>query len=135
MIKIKIKKRMETLGAVVLILGEDDDLLLLKRPKWITWAAGKWALPGGKLENGETPLDAAIRETKEETRLDVRNLQLVNVCLDKPVTTYYTREFSGDIEIDFEHDAWSWASRSEIETYDLAPDVLETYDWVLAHGN
>lgn len=126
---------MKRLGAIVLILREGDDLLLLKRPKWIKWGAGKWALPGGKLEKGETPVAAAIRETKEETRLDVRNLQLVKVCLDKPVTTYYTREFSGDIKLDFEHDAWAWASRSEIETYDLAPDVLEMYDWVLAHGN
>ena len=131
MIKIKIGKKMRKPGAVVLILRDDDSVLIVKRPLWINWAPGQWAFPGGKLEGNETPLDAAVRETKEETNLDITNLQLVNVCLDKPVTTYYTREFSGDIKIDFEHDAWSWASRSEIETYDLAPDVLEMYNEVL----
>jgi len=135
MIKIKIGKKMRRPGAIVLILRADDSVLILKRPKWINWAAGLWAFPGGKLEGDETPAEAATRETKEETDLDVTNLQPVDVCRDKPVTTYYTREFSGDVKIDFEHDAWAWASRSEIEAYDLAPDVLEMYDWVLTHDN
>jgi 8-oxo-dGTP pyrophosphatase MutT (NUDIX family) len=45
--------------------GGDDTLLVLKeRP---AWQKGRLNLPGGKMEEGETPVDAAIRELKEET--------------------------------------------------------------------
>ena len=126
---------MEKPGSIVIILREDDSVLLLKRPTWIKWGAGKWAFPGGKLEKGETPQQAAIRETEEETQLKVRNLKPVKICLDKPVTTYYTRDYTGSVVIDWEHDDWAWVLHADVATYDLAPQVLEMYNWVLANGN
>ena len=118
-------------GAIVVILRDDNSVLILKRPLWIKWGAGKWPFPGGKLENNETSVQAAIRETKEETALQVKNLKLLDLDLDMPVTAYYTREYQGNVKIDFEHDDWAWVLRQDIENYELAPGVLEMYDWVL----
>ena len=42
---------------------------------------GSWSLPGGLLENDETPEQAAIRETKEETGFDVALDGLLSVWL------------------------------------------------------
>lgn len=58
---------------LVYLTGIDIDgkvLLLYKnRP---SWQAGKLNLPGGQIEQGETVVEAAIRETKEETGLTIQ---------------------------------------------------------------
>ena len=125
---------MALVGSVVAVLNKRDEVLILKRPPGVDWSPDKWALPGGKLEENETPLTAAIRETKEETTLDVRKLKIINLILDNPIAPYYTRHYTGNVQIDFEHTDWTWVSRADIETYDLAPGVLKLYDWVLQNG-
>jgi ADP-ribose pyrophosphatase YjhB (NUDIX family) len=41
--------------------------------------SGRWGLPGGGVTTYETPAEAAVRETKEETGLDCRVVELVDV--------------------------------------------------------
>jgi len=131
-IRIRIGRR-KVVGAIVIILDSEDRVLLLRRTPGNYWAAGQWGFPGGKLEPGESAKEAAIRETKEESNLVVTNLVDIKLKLDKPLGMFYTRSYSGNIKIDFEHTAWEWVSRDQIESYDLAPTTLEIYDWVLTN--
>lgn len=124
-------------GAVVVLLNEDNQTLILLRPSNAHWAADRWGFPGGKIEPNEGPQDAAVRETKEETQLSVTNLKVIDVRLppkdfeDEGVWAYYTRDYQGTLEIDYEHEDYEWVDRSNIEQYSLAPGVLKMYDWVL----
>jgi 8-oxo-dGTP pyrophosphatase MutT (NUDIX family) len=54
--------------AITLTLDEDGQpsFLLTKRPDTINRHAGQWALPGGRLDDGESVTDAALRELDEE---------------------------------------------------------------------
>jgi ADP-ribose pyrophosphatase YjhB (NUDIX family) len=55
----------------------DGGIVLLKRG--VEPAIGKWVFPGGYVDRGEAVHDAAIRETKEESNLDVKLGPLLNV--------------------------------------------------------
>jgi ADP-ribose pyrophosphatase YjhB (NUDIX family) len=59
----------------------DEKILLCRRA--IEPRYGKWTLPAGYLENGETVSEGAVRETFEEARAKVENLRpyaLYNIC-------------------------------------------------------
>ena len=118
----------------MVLIDDKERTLILLRPSAAHWAPLRWGYPGGKIEPGESPSEAAIRETKEETQLVVHSFEALDSPYSPQVATYYSRDFDGEVEIDYEHDDWTWASRSEIENYELAPDVLQMYDWVLKNG-
>ncbi|MET9252695.1 NUDIX domain-containing protein [Streptomyces sp. NPDC003717] len=59
-------------AASVIVVDADGRVLLQRRVD-----NGKWALPGGRMEIGETLPGCAVRETREETGLDVEVLGLV----------------------------------------------------------
>ena len=61
-------------GAVIVKEGK---IALIKTGKRAS--RGKWTIPGGLVELGESPEQAVIRETKEETGLDVENPSLIDV--------------------------------------------------------
>ncbi len=56
---------------------KDNLVLLIKKARGPY--TGKWDLPGGSLEFGETPLDSLAREVKEETGLSVEKSDLIDV--------------------------------------------------------
>lgn len=55
----------------------DGRIVLLKRG--VEPAMGKWVFPGGYVDRGESVHEAAIRETKEESQMDVKLGPLLNV--------------------------------------------------------
>ena len=61
-------------GAVII---KDGEIALIKRGN--EPSRGKWTIPGGLVELGESPDQAVVRETKEETGLDVDNPTLMDV--------------------------------------------------------
>jgi len=69
-------KKFPTLTVDVVILKENS-VVLIKRKK--DPFKGMWAIPGGFVEWGETVEEAAIREAKEETGLDVEIEKLLGV--------------------------------------------------------
>ena len=62
-------------AVAALIRGNDQTSLLLQRR-----TDGKWSLPAGAMEPGETPAEAVVREVLEETGLRVVPLRVVAVC-------------------------------------------------------
>lgn len=59
------------------VIVDDDRRLLMSR--WIEGPAPLWSMPGGGLEEGEDPADAAVREVYEETGYEVALGELLGI--------------------------------------------------------
>lgn len=95
--------------------GSDKKILLLRRSIHETSNHGMYELPGGKLEEGETPKEAALIETKEEAGLDVRIVQTLPPHVDNNSKKVYhgfvgAPKKGARVTLSIEHDDYKWVS-------------------------
>ncbi len=91
------------------------------------------SFPGGHAEPNESIYDSAVREIKEETGLDIRNLKSCgfmywynNQTGDKYFTYFYkTQEYSGRLLESTDEGKVFWADISELSSMLLAPNFKE----------
>jgi len=108
-----------TVGA--LIFNSEGKLFLMRSHKWM----GKYVLPGGHIELGERMTDALIREVKEETNLDIYDLEFV--CFQECVYDerfwqrrhfiffdYACKTDGTDVKLNSEAQAYVWVELDEI---------------------
>jgi 8-oxo-dGTP diphosphatase len=65
------------LACVGVVCRRGDEVLLVRRGR--APLKGKWSIPGGKMEFGETAKEAALRELQEETGITARITRLIDV--------------------------------------------------------
>lgn len=89
-----------------------------------------WEFPGGKVEPGETPEQAIVREIREELGVTVRPEELITtVEYDYPkfhltMHCFWSSVVSGEISL-IEHEAMKWLAAEEMDLVDWLPaDVL-----------
>lgn len=124
-------RRTENAEFTVLCLIEDGSRVLLQDRVKADWKG--YTLPGGHVENGESFVDAVIREIKEETGLDIYEPKLVGVKQFPIeggryiVMLYKATKFSGEVVSSAEgRMEWVEYSRlSEINTVDDFEELLE----------
>ena len=58
-----------------LILNQKDEIFLMKSPKW----ENQWLVPGGKVEKGDSMKETVRKEVREETNLEVKNIEMLEV--------------------------------------------------------
>ena len=104
----------------VYIFKDDEVLLLFRNKKKIDINKGKYIGVGGHIEEGETPIEAAEREVKEETGFEVNNLEYrchVEFHYDnfeEEMHVFTTKEFYGEM-IKCDEGDLSWQKVADLD--------------------
>lgn len=115
------------LSAKVLVRDEAGRCLLLKRSMGSKNNAGKWDLPGGKVDSGETLHEALLREVAEEAGLEVCLERVVGAAesdLPERKVAYLileARVVSGQVRLSEEHSEFAWVDRAALPSQDVCP--------------
>jgi ADP-ribose pyrophosphatase len=118
-------------GAVVVHAGA---ALLVRRGK--EPLRGRWVVPGGTVELGETLEEAVVREVLEETGIAVRPLEVMKVfdAIERDaegvrfhyvVVDYRCAFVSGAPRAGSDAEAASWVGEADLASHDLPPLALE----------
>lgn len=103
-----------------LLFNDEGQLLILKRQGG-AYCAGRWCLPGGKIDYGDTPEKAAIREIVEETGLRLVNPEFVTLQNSPPIAAglmhcinlYYRGRAKGSLRLNEESSEFAWVTPQE----------------------
>ncbi|MDN3506252.1 MAG: NUDIX hydrolase [Simkaniaceae bacterium] len=123
-----------SLQASACYIQVDQKFLLLQKATNLIWTT-----PGGKLEKGETPLQAAIRELFEETGLRATQPYfLTKLYFRKPSVDFVFHMFQVKLDalplvtLSKEHQSYAWKSPDEFDSLSLIAGFHEALDYYLA---
>lgn len=113
---------------VRIIIHRQDHLLIVKRSSSSHTRAGEWEIPGGRVDSNENYEQAVMRETKEETGIDIitsKQLKFVKseqykVGEESRIVVYFAYECDTDeVQLSSEHDDYSWVSIDNFDNIKL----------------
>ncbi|MET4167934.1 alpha-1,2-mannosyltransferase [Gordonia terrae] len=110
-----------------------DGRLLLAQRSRPAELAGRWELPGGRVESGETHAAALVREIREELGAEVEPLGAVGspVALPGGLTLHaYLARLRSGTPTALEHLDVRWFSADELRLFDTAEIVPADRDWI-----
>ena len=111
----------------IALINNENEILLSKRPEE-KHLSGFWEFPGGKVEEGETPEKALIREVKEELNIDINNKCIAPLSFSEfdynnfqlLLLLYICRRWDG-VPMSMENNKLEWVKPNMLRDYKMPP--------------
>lgn len=127
---------MKTIRVVAAVIREGDKIFATARG--YGEFKGMWEFPGGKIEVGETPQQALVREIKEELEVDVEVGELIDTIeYDYPtfhlsMNCFWANIVSGELVLKEAADA-RWLRREELNSVNWLPADVTLLSQIIGH--
>ena len=126
-------KTIRVVAAIIKTINEDGEPIIFATQRGYGEFKGGWEFPGGKIEEGETPKEALIREIKEELETEIMVGELLDTIeYDYPtfhlsMDCFWCEIISGDLVLK-EAEAAKWLSKEELYSVQWLPADITLID-------
>ena len=128
-------KTIRVVAAIIKAVNENGDPIIFATQRGYGDLKGGWEFPGGKIEEGETPQEALIREIKEELETEITVGELIDTIeYDYPtfhlsMDCFWAEIVSGELVLT-EHEAAKWLTKGELDSVEWLPADITLIDKV-----
>ncbi len=119
-------KTIRVVAAIIKAVNENGEPMIFATQRGYGEFKDGWEFPGGKIEEGETPEEALIREIKEELDTEINVGSLIDTIeYDYPtfhlsMDCFWAEVVSGDLELR-EHEAAKWLTKEKLDSVEWLP--------------
>ena len=119
-------KTIRVVGAVIKSTNEKGDPMIFATQRGYGDFKGGWEFPGGKIEAGETPQEALVREIREELETEIAVGKLIDTIeydystFHLSMDCFWAEIVSGELVLK-EHEAARWLTRDELNSVEWLP--------------
>ena len=111
----------------IALINDESEILLSRRPEK-KHLSGFWEFPGGKVDEGETPEKALIREVKEELNIDINDKCIAPLSFSEfdyknfhlLLLLYVCRRWDGE-PMSMENNKLEWVKPNMLRDYKMPP--------------
>jgi len=127
------RKIIRVVAAIIKATNEAGETIIFATQRGYGDFKGGWEFPGGKIEAGETPQEALVREIREELETEITVGELIDTIeYDYPtfhlsMDCFWAEIVSGDLVLK-EHEAAKWLTCDELDSVEWLPADITLID-------